>query len=81
MKQFHSGLLALTFAVLVVSRASAQEAATTSVGTNGGQTRAVKLRSPVVLPDHRVIFQLLAPKALDVLLVGNWASGRDVPMN
>lgn len=58
----------------------AQEAPRTSVGTGGGQNRPVALRSPEVLADGRVTFRLLAPKATEVLVQGNWAGGRDLAM-
>lgn len=58
----------------------AQEAPATSPGTGGGQARAAKVRSPEVLADGRVIFRLLAPKATEVLVQGNWQGGRGLPM-
>ena len=68
---------ALTMLVLCAP-AWAQEAANTSIAT--GAEQATKVRSPEVLPDRRVTFRLVAPKASEVLLVGNWPGGRDVPM-
>lgn len=59
----------------------AQEPAATTPGTAGGQARAAKVRSPEVLPDGRVTFRLLAPKATEVLLQGNWEGGRGLAMN
>ena len=38
------------------------------------------VRSPEILPDGRVTFRLLAPKATDVRLNGDWADGRNVAM-
>ena len=58
----------------------AQEAPRTSVGTGGGQNRPAALRSPEVLADGHVTFRLLAPKATEVLVQGNWAGGRDLAM-
>ena len=57
---------------------SAQESTATSVGT--GPAGAAKVRSPEVLADGRVTFRLLAPKATAILVDGNWAGGRDLPM-
>ncbi len=31
--------------------------------------------SPEILPDHRVMFNLLAPNATEVLLNGDWPGG------
>jgi len=36
--------------------------------------------SPEILPDKRVTFRLLAPKAGEVLLNGNWDNGRNIKM-
>jgi len=57
----------------------AQEPAATSVGTAGGRAQAA-VRSPEVLADGRITFRLLAPKATEVLVQGNWPGGRDLPM-
>jgi enterochelin esterase-like enzyme len=38
------------------------------------------VRSPEVLPDGRVTFRLLAPKAAEVRLNGDWPDGRNVAM-
>lgn len=58
----------------------AQEAPTTTVGTGGGQARAAKVRSPEVLADGRVTFRVLAPKATEVVVQGNWEGGRGLAM-
>jgi enterochelin esterase-like enzyme len=58
----------------------AQESPTTTPGTGGGQARAAKVRSPEVLADGRITFRLLAPKATEVLVQGNWEGGRGVAM-
>src|SRR5258705_4619158 len=58
----------------------AQEAPTTTPGTGGGQARAAKITSPEVLADCRVTFRLLAPKATEVLVQGNWDGGRGLAM-
>ncbi|MCX6630337.1 MAG: alpha/beta hydrolase-fold protein [Candidatus Solibacter sp.] len=58
----------------------AQEAPTTSPGTGGGQARAAKVASPEVLADRRITFRLLAPKATEVLVQGNWEGGRGLAM-
>jgi enterochelin esterase-like enzyme len=58
----------------------AQEPPATSVGTGGGQAQAGKVRSPEVLADGRITFRLLAPKAADVLVQGNWEGDRGLAM-
>jgi enterochelin esterase-like enzyme len=69
----------LTPAVLCMTLL-AQEAPTTTPGTGGGQTRAAKITSPEVLADCRVTFRLLAPKAAEVSVQGNWDGGRGLAM-
>ncbi len=56
----------------------AQEAPVTSPGTGGGQAK--KVQSPEVLPDGRVTLRLLAPRATEVAVHGNWERSRDIPM-
>jgi enterochelin esterase-like enzyme len=58
----------------------AQEPPATSPGTGGGQARVAKIRSPEVLADGRITFRLLAPKATEVLVQGNWEGARDLAM-
>ena len=58
----------------------AQEPPAISPGTGGGQAQAATFRSPEVLADGRITFRLLAPKATEVLVQGNWAGGRDLAM-
>lgn len=36
--------------------------------------------SPEIAADHRVTFRLLAPKATQVVLTGNWPDGKSIPM-
>jgi len=49
-------------------------------GAGGGQAQAATVRSPEVLADGRITFRLLAPKATEVLVQGNWEGGRDLAM-
>jgi 1,4-alpha-glucan branching enzyme len=58
----------------------AQEPPATSPGTGGGRAQAATVRSPEVLADGRITFRLLAPKATEVLVQGNWGGGRDLAM-
>lgn len=74
-------LIQTTLAPVVLCMALlAQESPTTTPGTGGGQARAAKVRSPEVLADGRITFRLLAPKATEVLVQGNWEGGRGVAM-
>jgi len=74
--------IATIVAMIVVSVSLiAQEAGTTSPSTSGGMVAAAKVRSPELLPDGRVTFRLYAPKASEVLVVGNFPGGRGLPMS
>lgn len=45
-----------------------------------GAAQGPRVVSPEILPDKRVTFRLLAPKATEVLLNGNWDNGRNIKM-
>ena len=45
-----------------------------------GAAQGPRVVSPEILPDKRVIFRLVAPKAAEVLLNGNWDNGRNIKM-
>ncbi len=66
--------------LLLATPLPAQEAPRTSVGTGGDRAQAATVRSPEVLADGRVTFRLLAPRATEVLVQGNWAGGRGLAM-
>ena len=46
-----------------------------------GAAQGPRVVSPEILPDKRVTFRLLAPKAGEVLLNGNWDNGRNIKMS
>jgi enterochelin esterase-like enzyme len=46
----------------------------------GRGAQGPRVVSPEILPDHRVTFRLLAPKAETVVLNGNWDMGINIPM-
>jgi len=76
MKLFHTVVAVIMLCMPVL----AQEPAATTPGTGGGQGQAAKVVSPEVLPDGRVTLRLLAPKAAEVLVQGNWPGGRGLAM-
>jgi enterochelin esterase family protein len=76
MKQIQTMLAAVVACIALL----AQEAPTTSPGTGGGRARGAEIRSPEVVADGRVTFRLLAPKATEVLVQGNWKGGRGLAM-
>ncbi|MBZ5618641.1 MAG: esterase [Acidobacteriia bacterium] len=45
-----------------------------------GAAQGPRVVSPEILPDKKVTFRLLAPKAGEVLLNGNWDNGRNIKM-
>ena len=57
--------------VLFASAAFGQTAA-----TGGRGAAAPRVVSPEILPDKRVTFRLLAPKASEVTLTGHWETER-----
>lgn len=73
----------LTFVTLLFCSTAllAQESATTSPGTSGGQAGTEKVVSPEIRPDGRVTFRLFAPEAGSVLVQGNWEGGRGLAMS
>lgn len=49
-------------------------------GQRGGAPQGPRVVSPEILPDKKVTFRLLAPKAGTVVLNGNWEQGTNIPM-
>ena len=45
-----------------------------------GAPQGPRVVSPEILPDKKVTFRLLAPKAAAVVLNGNWENGTNIPM-
>jgi enterochelin esterase-like enzyme len=76
MRLIHTLIALVIFPVTLL----AQEPPAVSPGTRGGQAQAAAVHSPEVLPDGRVTFRLLAPKANDVQVNGNWQGGRSLAM-
>jgi enterochelin esterase-like enzyme len=68
MKTLAIGIL---IAIFSCPRVGAQEASPATVSA----TRPTRVPSPIVEPDHRVTFRLLAPKATEVLLSGEFMKG------
>ncbi len=69
--------------ILVGGLALAQQApapATPGARAAGRGAQGPRVVSPEVLPDKRVTFRLLAPKAANVLLNGSWENGTNIAM-
>lgn len=73
----------VTFALLPVAALARQPPGTTAVGTGPGSRAgqaAARVRSPEILPDGRIAFRLLAPKAAEVVLHGDWPGGDELAL-
>jgi enterochelin esterase-like enzyme len=51
-----------------------------AAGQRAGGQQGPRVVSPEILPDKKVTFRLLAPKAGTVVLNGNWDQGLNIPM-
>src|SRR5258708_30444908 len=67
-------------AALVCATAAFSQPAPGQVAAGRGAAKGPRVVSPEILPDKRVTFRLLAPKAGEVLLNGNWNNGRNIKM-
>ena len=75
--------LSATAAVVLLCAASAfsqQPPAQPPAAGRGGAGRGPRVVSPEILPDKTVTFRLLAPKAGEVVLNGNWNNGTNIKM-
>lgn len=70
-------MLALLFSAVA---AIAQQPVPGQPAPGRGAAPGPRVVSPEILPDRRVTFRLLAPKAGEVLLNGNWDNGRNLKM-
>jgi enterochelin esterase family protein len=68
---------AVTVALGLAGAAFAQAPAAGRAGAPQGP----RVVSPEILPDKKVTFRLLAPKAGTVVLNGNWEQGTNIAMN
>jgi enterochelin esterase family protein len=71
---FGALLVTVLCAVPALSQQAPPEPA---AGRGAARPRVV---SPEILPDHKVTFRLLAPKAADVVVNGTWDSGTNIKM-
>ena len=61
-------------------RAGARSASAGGAGQRAGAPQGPRVVSPEILPDKKVTFRLLAPKAGTVVLNGNWEQGTNIAM-
>ena len=67
-------------ALLFCTTAAFAQQAPGQAAPGRGAPQGPRIVSPEILPGHRVTFRLLAPKAGEVLLNGNWDNGRNIKM-
>ena len=74
---------AVTVAIGLAGAAFAQAPAAPApaAGQRAGAPQGPRVVSPEILPDKKVTFRLLAPKAGTVVLNGNWEQGTNIAMN
>jgi enterochelin esterase-like enzyme len=76
-----TAIAALVCATAAFSQQAAGQAASAGRGAAAGRgPTGPRVVSPEILPDKRVTFRLLAPKAGEVLLNGNWDNGTNIKM-
>ena len=73
-------LTGLVIACLFVGSVFSQQQAPAQAAPGRGAAQGPRIVSPEILSDKRVTFRLLAPKAGEVLLNGNWDNGRNIKM-
>ncbi|MBM4025788.1 MAG: esterase family protein [Planctomycetes bacterium] len=76
MRSNHVCRLALLGTILVGAAIPMPAAGQPRAGAAGARQRPVFVRSPQILADGRVTFQLRAPKAAEVAVAGQWPDGR-----
>jgi enterochelin esterase family protein len=73
-------VLTVGFVGAVFAQAPAAPAQAPAAGQRAGTPQGPRVVSPEILPDKKVTFRLLAPKAGAVVLNGNWDKGLNIPM-
>ncbi len=73
-------VLAIGLGITLFAQAPAAPAQAPAAGQRAGAAQGPRVVSPEILPDKKVTFRLLAPKAGAVVLNGNWDQGTNIPM-
>jgi enterochelin esterase family protein len=73
-------ILAIGLGIALYAQAPAAPAQAPAAGQRAGAPQGPRVVSPEILPDKKVTFRLLAPKAGTVVLNGNWDQGLNIPM-
>jgi enterochelin esterase-like enzyme len=77
---FNIAAVILALGLAGAAFAQAPAAPAPPAGQRAGAPQGPRVVSPEILPDKRVTFRLLAPKAGTVVLNGNWDQGTNVAM-
>ena len=78
--QLAAVILAVGLGITLFAQAPAAPAQAPAAGQRAGAPQGPRVVSPEILPDKKVTFRLLAPKAGAVVLNGNWDQGTNIPM-
>ena len=73
-------ILAIGLGITLFAQAPAAPAQAPAAGQRAGAPQGPRVVSPEILPDKKVTFRLLAPKAGAVVLNGNWDNGTNITM-
>jgi enterochelin esterase-like enzyme len=73
-------ILAIGLGITLFAQAPAAPAQAPAAGQRAGAPQGPRVVSPEILPDKKVTFRLLAPKAGAVVLNGNWDQGTNIAM-
>jgi enterochelin esterase family protein len=74
------GIVILCVAAATLAQQPTNPAPAQAPAARGGAAAGPRVVSPEILPDKKVTFRLLAPKAGAVVLNGNWDQGTNIPM-
>ena len=77
---FKAAAVILALGLAGAAFAQAPAAPAPPAGQRAGAPQGPRVISPEILPDKRVTFRLLAPKAGTVVLNGNWDQGTNIAM-
>ena len=77
---FKAAAVILALGLAGAAFAQAPPAPAPPAGQRAGAPQGPRVVSPEILPDKRVTFRLLAPKAGTVVLNGNWDQGTNIAM-
>jgi enterochelin esterase-like enzyme len=75
-----AAIVSLLLSSAAFGQPSAAQGSPAAAAGGRGAAAGPRVVSPEILPDKRVTFRLLAPKASEVTLTGHWANAANVPL-